>query len=504
MGLQRWPINDFRGGLNTKDGPFELEPNEARDLLNVTLTRRGAISQRLGKTRFDSSGFPANKVAEHMRNWYRTPSDRRLMLSIDGTVYECSTVGALTSKNAGTAGTIWSFEQATDAAGTQYLWMLNGSDTPKKYDGTTVSNWANSPPNGTMMRLWQNRMVIAGVAATPQRLFWSAIGDPESPATTYGSNFKDMKITDDDLDPITWLEVLGDYLVVFKRQSVWVVTDPNTFATRRIGSPGCEDRFQSAVIGGKVYYFHRSGIWSTGGVNAPVFESVKVENYITDNLDYSKVAKVRVAASRDRRLYVAMPFTASAGNNRLLEFIPDMVTAGTQGSRSARTGAWTVHDLPVASLATFRPINTDVLMGGASDAAKLHELFLGTSDDGVAINAYWVSSWKSIIAEEMLERVRRLNVQFSGDLVVDLFQDFQDASKFSGTMSTITDADPYWDGGDWDGGQWDTASPAFLGRLRPEKRGRYHSVKISNNVLNKTFTVYTIELAIRGGKEHTK
>src|SRR5262245_8337694 len=32
VGLQRFPLNDYRGGLNSKDGPFALKPEEAQDL----------------------------------------------------------------------------------------------------------------------------------------------------------------------------------------------------------------------------------------------------------------------------------------------------------------------------------------------------------------------------------------------------------------------------------------------------------------------------------------
>jgi hypothetical protein len=296
------------------------------------------------------------------------------------------------------------------------------------------------------------------------------------------------------------MEILGDYLIVFKKNSVWAVTDPTSFDNRRIGGVGCEDRFMSAVLKGRAYYFNRQGVWSTDGVAEPRLESEKIENFITDNLNYAQISKVRLVASRDRRLFVALPFGANVENNRLLEFIPDLVAV--EGATDPRAGAWSVHDLSVSAVCTFRPSNTDTLTAAASDAARVHHLFQGTNDEGSAITSYWQSGWKPLLQHEPKERIRRLNVEMSGQCVLDVFQDFSNSSKFSQQLTAPVDPDPLWDGGVWDGGVWDPVTAVALLRARPETRGRYHSVRFSNNVLDKSFTIYAVELALRGGKEH--
>ena len=501
MSLRRVKTYKFVGGLNTADGPIDLQDNEARDLLNVTLSTRGLLEQRAGRVAIDDGSVPAAKRCEHIRPWY-FGSTKLLMCSIDGDVYSMTTGGALTQRFNGTAATIWSMEQATDSTNANKLWMMNGTDAAQKWDGAAAgtSAWSGSPPAGNMIRVWKNRMIVSGVAAAPQRLYFSDIGNPESfPA----NNFIDIKSTDDDLDPVTWLEVVGDYLIVFKRNSVWRVFDPTTFENTRVGTPGCLGRFQSAVVNGRLYYFHSSGVYSTDGLRAPRIESLKIDNYIRDNLNFAQVSKVRLAASRDRRLFVAFPYQSSAYNSRLLELIPDLAY-GVDAESDPGEPPWVVHDFPCESLATFRTLDTDRLVAGRADSNKVDALFEGTNDNGAAISAYWVSSWQGITVEEPIERVRRINVEMGGQCTIDLFQDFQDASRFSGTLAAPVDPDPLWDGGVWDGGQWDAITSTYLGRVRPEMRGRYHSVKISNNVLDKTFTIYAIELAIRGGKEHTK
>lgn len=499
MGLQRFPVSDFRGGLNTKDGAFALESNEAQDLMNVTLSLRGVLSQRAGKVRFDTSGFPAAKFAEHLKAWYPTVGTSFLIASCDGTIYSSTVGGVLTSRQVGTAASVWHLESMQNAAGAQRLWAANGVDPPRQFDSTLASSlWGGAPPTGSMMRVWKNRMVMSGVAAQPQRLYYSAIGDPE---TALGTNFIDIRSSDDDLDPITWLELIGDYLVVFKKQSVYVISDSNTFSFRRLGGPGCEDRFQSAQVKGRCYYFSRSGIWSIDGIRPPRMDSEKIENYITGNLNTAAIAKVRVAPTRDRRLMVALPFGASAVNNRLLEFIPDLVAV--EDVTDPRGGAWSVHDLACSSLATFRASTTDEFYGGSTAVSKIHKLFTGTNDEGVAIASWWQGAWRPLISEEPFERIRRVNVEMSGQMTFELYQDFATGIRFSKFMIVPIPADSPWDGGTWDGGIWDATTAVALVRARPEKRGRYHSLRFQNSVLDKTFSIYAAEIALRGGKEHT-
>lgn len=501
MGLQRIPVGDFSGGVNYKDSPFELDPDEARDALNVTLLQRGVIAQRAGTTRLDTSGYPAANFTDHVRPWYFSTT-KLLMASIGGDVWSMTQGGVLTKRFESAASTpVWCFESSVTSANVNQLWMMNGNDPPQKWDGAAAltSAWAGTPPAGTMCRVWNNRMIIAGVAATPQRLFFSAIGDPETPITGYGTNWVDIKGTEDDTDPITWIEVCGPYLLVFKKNSVWKVYDSTTFANVRLGGPGCEDRFQSCVNEGICYYFNRSGVWSTNGVSAPKFESEVIEPWFQANLNYANLARVRMCASKDRRVFLSVPVGVSAMPNRLLELVPHLASQRSDGRNRA---PWLIHDIAMSALAVFRPANTDELVGGGSAAGQIYRLFQGTSDDGNAISSFWKSGWRPFLSEEPFERVRRVNVELGGQITFDLYQEFAEAPVFSATLISNVDPDPFWDGGVWDGGTWDPIVSVALKRARPEKRGRYHSFGVRNADLNKTFTIYAMEFVIRGGKEH--
>lgn len=516
MPLQRVPLNNFRGGLNTRDSPFELQPNESPDLLNVTITDLvGALTVRAGKARFDTANMPAHK-ADHLQQVVLGASTRWLMCSINGSVYSCDVGGALTLRHAGTAGTVWSFVQCIDASGVDQVWMQNGVDTPQKWDGAaaSTSDWlatTGSLANSGVLRVWRNRLTVAGAPSDPATshiLYLSPFGDPE--ATTAAYDFIEFRGPDDEEAAITELNVLADRLYVFNNRSVWVAADPSTLANRRLGQPGCSSRFQSDVCENKLYWFNEQGVWSTGGV-AIEYESGSVNSYFPANLTMAHIDKVRLVATRDAypRVMLALPVASSSTNNVLMELVPHINFRRIGGRRYLLLPAFMLHTLACQSLGCFKVGGVWGLYAGAGDANKLHRLFAPgtTTDDGVTFDARWQSAWLAIQGEEPFERIRRLNVELSGDAIVDVFKDFAVAPDFSATLpDPATSTDNTWDNAPhtWDEpGQWDAPSTYRFARLRPESRGRFHSVRFRSLPGGVPFLINVAELAIRGGKEHT-
>jgi|SRR5262245_29429437 len=498
MGLQRFPISDYRGGLNTKDGPFALATGEAQDLMNVTLTQRGVLDQRRGKTRFDSGGFPPGVNAENMRAFYRSDGARFLILSINGSIWKSDTAGALTRLFAGTPGTVWCFETAPNSTNADRLWAVNGVDQPQQWDGSAAatSPWTGAPTSWHIIRMWKLLMVAVDKTTNTQRLNFSQPGKPDTLPYT---SFQDVRGPEDEVDAVTWLEVIGDYLIAFKKRSTWAVVDPATFQNRRLGAPGAEARFQSCVVNERLYFFSRAGVYSTDGVNEPRYESDKIEPTLIKTLNYSALDKVRLAPTRDRRVLMAVPQAPNTYNTFLFELAPDL---GQRDNDDVKFGSWTMHDLPVASMCTYRPVDKDMTFGADAVDPKIHMLFYGSNDDGKAINAWWQGRWNSIVSDEPFERLRRVNIEMTGEIILDVYADFRGGPDFSAKLIAPVDTDPLWDGAHWDGGTWDPIDGATLMRARPETWARYHCVKFSNNVLDKTFTIYTTELAVRGGKAH--
>ena len=524
MPLQRVPINNFRGGLNTRDSPFELQPNESPDLQNVTLSALvGQLQVRQGITRLGTAAL-ATTIDYCVQ--CVIGGNTFLMASMNGAIYSFSTAGVATLLYTGTAGKIWSFATMPDASGADKVWCMNGTDAPQKWDGVAVntSAWAGTPPNGTVLKVWKNKMCVSGVSAHPNIVYLSpgTLTVPLDPENTTGNGYGSLILSsqDDEAENVTELNIFKDWLFVFKARSVYYVTDPGTLSNKRIGGPGCYSRFQSAVCEteDKLYFFNEQGIWSTQGA-AVAYEAGSINNWFPQNLNMGALAKVRMICTQDSypRILLSMPTGTSASNNYLMECLPLMNFRRIGGRRYLLLPAFMPHTFSIDSMANFEVNNVWQVVGAGGGVAKLYQYFMGNSDDGNSISAYWKSSWMAIQGEEPFERVRRANVELSGDCILDIFSDFNLAADFTQLLGIgqvgwdpgagiVGQTDLIWDNGTmtWDnGGTWDPGAQYRFARVRPESRGRFHQVQVRTpaNSFN-PFKINVIELAIRGGKEH--
>jgi hypothetical protein len=482
-------------------------PNESPDLLNVTLTSLvGQLQVRAGKT---VVGSTTPGVIDHSRQAALANGNRFLMCSINGKILSCDASGNFVTRFTGTPGTIWDFAQTPDATGADRIWMMNGVDPPQKWDGVTAATvaWAGSPPNCNRILVWNNKMCGVGVPSTPSRLYLSKAGDPE--ATTGGYDFVDLRGDDFELGALAELQVLADRLYIFKERSVWLLSDPVTFSNRRIGEPGCGQRFQSDVIEDKLYFFNRQGLWSTAGVTIAL-ETGSITNLFPQRLNMAAISKVRIVGTQDSypRVLLSVPVDGSTTNNLLIELVPHINFRRIGGRRYLLLPAFMLHTFSATSLSVWKPLVSSVWgVYGGDPNGKLYQYFNGQTDDGTEISAKWQSSWMAIQGEEPFERIRRVNVELFGDVVVDIFGDFKPAPDFSAALPNpgSSVADPIqWDGGVWDlpGGTWDPDKAYRFARLRPESRARFHSIRFRTLPGGLPFLINVAEFAVRGGKEH--
>lgn len=515
MGLSRFPINDFRGGWNIRDNPAELDANETPFTQDFTLSPLiGQLVQRKGAVRWDTNEARAGPRGPilNMRRWIvaRGETIELLMLSAAGTVWSTTGAGLSTRRFVGTAGTIWEFEPMRERSGRDYLWMVNGTDAPKKWDGITAEAiaWTNPPPTGcTMIKSWKNLMLAAGNSAAPYRLYFSSIGDPE---TGLSSNFVDIGTVDDDQDPIMDLNVFGDNLVILKRNSIWMLFDPVNMNNRRVGFPGCEGRFQSAEVDDRLYYFSRYGIYAVNRGGAIEEETSQIrpiftgENEPVDQLNTARMEKVRVFSARAERILVAVPVNGETENNRLYELMPHMNFRRTGGRRYIIISSVMRHTLAVASMATLIP---NTILAATRSEEKIWRIFSGNTEmSGGALVPRWVSCFRGIQEDEPIERIRRVNITYSGQCIVDVYKEFEsEVPIFSRNVEPPGSTDTKWEGGEWDGGEWNALPPAILGRVRPESRARYHAIGIRGRDTAEEkpgIAMFSAELVYRGGKEH--
>lgn len=158
------------GGLDTNDANEAVPANQSPDMLNVNINPGGkSVLKREGyslDTTFTFSTSPVHGAysfydasGNQVRLWGQ---DNRIWASVAGGTY----VAVSTM-------TLGSTIQCTDYLGFAYC-VTSNRDTPVKTNGTTAgTTFQGSIPNGTIIASTPERLLVAGVAAQPQRFYYS-------------------------------------------------------------------------------------------------------------------------------------------------------------------------------------------------------------------------------------------------------------------------------------------------------------------------------------------
>ena len=451
-----------------------------------------------------------------------TPA-RYLLCSIAGDIYVYRPgVGFEKAYASGKPTAVWNFEvypwgvSALSPLGYPGIYALARAGTEPVFGISLLGSWTGilgkwkNAPRGNMLRSWKNRMIVAGHGEHPLRLFYSEIGDPEKPEGFgnggYGGNFIDVRLSESDSEPITWLEVLDDALIVFKKKAVCVFLDDSTFAFDRVSQVGCEGRFQSCVIGGRVYWVTREGVLSTSTAGDVRLESQNIEPVFDQtypDVQYKLKARLSDLAIRARmsvmpegRIALALPslFDSTGGCRHLYIGYPLLRKAGDPRNPVM---PWTIHqfwDRRVSALAVYRESDSDVdklvagLQEGTPSTPSLAKLFTGTSYEGQggasSGGGYYRCGWKGFITDEPFERLRRVNMLMRGKIEASAQSDaqvFPATPMESGSGGTNTEEV----------------------RIRPETWGRFHRIALAPSTMAIQAVILKGELVFRGGKEHT-
>lgn len=136
-------LKGFTGGLNTISAPYELQPDETRECLNVTSTSRGSIRKRNGSLLFTPSppGVELDSIFQA-----NAGGNLWLLASGGGKLFSISNLGVVAEIGKGfTNGARWSFVQAPSSTAVKEqgpVYMVNGVDPPQYWTGTgEVKAW---------------------------------------------------------------------------------------------------------------------------------------------------------------------------------------------------------------------------------------------------------------------------------------------------------------------------------------------------------------------------
>lgn len=393
-------INQFTEGLQTHKPAHDIPDGASPYMLNVDLGRSfdGALSKRKGQAvreaelaglqlprvtglwefvRFEQ-GFGTGSTGSYgtagpVLGSYRT----FLYASADRDIYEI-------------ANDVWTSRYHNDAImGTDVdmktfnnqLFAVNEfTPTLVGMGNAALTIALGTPPaNGKFIASWMGRLWIANTSAGRCRVHWSAANNGQDWVTVLDAGFVD--VNPDDGEEITALVPGGDFLYIFKRHSVHVISGfkPDNFVLHKVpGVDGCIYHRTAIEHAGTVFYLSDQGIRTIAGGGAAVGEVSPLIRYDIENIPTA--AKLRACAGINlfKQYWLCYDSNNDGVNDScyVLNFLPQI-----QG--------WTFYDNIKASV--FLSLNSTEFISGGDDKVIIRTMDTGEDDEGAIIPFEWRS-----------------------------------------------------------------------------------------------------------------
>lgn len=519
-------------GLNNLISETLIADEEASDLLNIQFVESGCVSKRNGHTEVGTGLSNAPKGLGS----YVVSSSAKYLLTIDGTglKYLNGTTWTAISGASFTSGLNTTFVQCK---GEMYIW--NGTEAGAKLTSSLTLTRPTTTVSAKFGIFYGGRQIVAGVATQPNRLYISnatAMDDftvttggtapqpdnsTEAPGATVFSGtpaYAEANVIDinkDDGDKITGLAKYQDVLIIFKERSVWQLTFDAAASSVDVqqinGAVGAVSHRAIDNMENDVIFLSRNGYYVLGS-EPNYFNAIRTNelssriNPVIQTISAANFEKVSSLFSG----YVfrsSIPSGGTTTNNKTITY-------------DRRYQSWSVLNEENANAYSefIDTSNVKHLYYAADDEAKVYEINTGYSDNGTAIDAYFVtkafdmddfSQYKQFIDVDLLFR------QLSGTVTVTFITDGEEIVKTS-TVSSTNNTDYTWGASDgwgeyeW-GGEATTAMATSTGsttqnvpyRFKLNKIARSLKIKVSNANDNENFVLLGIKIYYRPYK-HAK
>lgn len=422
-----------------------------------------------------------------------------------GKVYTVSGGTATQIYTGATAGKYYQFTEWDNGSGTEILLMMNGTDKPLYYDGSTCTTitvtddvsviWNDARPQGAM--------VFRG-----SLFYW---GDPTHPHRVYkprpGSynNFDNTEGTVDAFDVdagfggvITGMKALtSDLACIYKQRAIRRMAGVNPFGSSvdPIDIQPITDEFgciapRSIVqVGVDQYFLAEDGlrrlkpIQSYGDIDPqqptyPVQGIINGLNFTTSVIQNACAVFHRQA----KQIWLAVPNGASTTNSLVL--IHNVITGGTDPRAD--------NDIAAGVLATF---NHKVYSGDY--AGQLFKHGDDFSYNGVAIDAEWESKWIAHLGIGRMKVYRELHIYAESDGEGSLICQYsvlrRGVQDSQNSTEQITAGSSAWDTAVWDTAAWGSSSQQVF-KIKNLGKGNALKLKFINSSNNQRVKIRQVDL----------
>lgn len=257
MPYKDFPVKDFSEGMIDKtEDNFNLPDGASPDCSNCISLYPGLLQKRPGQAHLNTVLLGGTCQGLHSYYYGTTPT-RRLVAAYNGKIAYWD-FDAATPAFVEIATGLSTSAQVKFANCINYMVYCNGTDAPRKWDGTTDSALANAPATAQFF-CYHKEQLFCVPKATPNRLRWSELVNPED---WPGVNYWD--VAPGDGDEITNLVKLPDALIVFKKYSTFALygNTLDDFQLVQVDSKvGCSGPFAACVDQGIIYFIGHDGIY---------------------------------------------------------------------------------------------------------------------------------------------------------------------------------------------------------------------------------------------------
>ena len=369
------------GGLNARDSEDNMSPLDALKMDNFT-PGFGSVNVREGYSAYASGVGSASSSVQTIATFI-SGSTSKLIAAANGSIFDISTTGTASSLASGFSANRWQTANFNGLMG-----LVNGTDTPQQFNGTTVSSLTVSGSGLTSTDLigitvFKNRSYFweddsqdfwysaldtlgAGVSKFPL----SRVGDFGGKLVAINSMARDGGDGPDDL----FVAVMSSGDVI-----VYQGTDPNSASTWQIvgvyrSSPAVDVR-AVVKVGGDLILVTRAGYVSV----AQLMQFGSIAN-IDPNLSFgSKINPLAREKVENNAANTGWQAILGPESELLLFNIPTSSTTFEQHVFNLGTKAWGVwKDIPSYSWGKF---NGNYYFGGLGAVYQIG----GNDDNGTAI-----------------------------------------------------------------------------------------------------------------------
>lgn len=313
------------------------------------------------------------------------------------------------------------------------VYMGDGISAYSSWDGAAYTTFP-SAPKGRYLRVWKDTMWVSGLTGTPDRVYSSDPGNAE----VFGvSSWIDMGKGDGDQSIA--LATDGVFLIYSKRERVFVMYDPVTFANR-IADPekGSESHNSWIHFDAQLYFLSRRGVCQWRGDAPAIPLSLKIDPTFQSNVLNLNALTNSFAYAIGNRIGWTVPEIGNIVPTMQIEYYPRLAGKG------GLPGPFMFQRAPAHVAARVRWGSTEILYAGHNSQGKILWVHapIGT-DDGVTFQAVVETGMFALNAVGLSKYIRRMRFLGRGKFQAQILRDFGSSAYTTYTIDLSVGGD-FW------------------------------------------------------------